>query len=1048
VQTNGGDTTPLPPVPSEGERRYVTVLFCDLVGSTALAERLDPEEFHELLETYLGVAFPAIYRFEGVVNQLAGDGLLAIFGAPIAHEDDPQRAVRAALAVRDAVQGLADRLSRDGGPRLTVRIGIHTGPVVVGSFGTDLKADYTAIGDTTNVAARLQTLAEPGAILLTDATWRLVRGFFDVRDAGMHEIRGKREQVRVWELLGRRHAATAMSAAEARGLTPYVGRSAELDTLVECYERLDRGRAQLVTITGGSGSGKSRLVYELRARLADDPPVVFEGYSSAMSRDVPYHPIMTMLRRYFGLEGGDGVETARQKLECCLDVDATVLDRSYPRLMALLAMPVEERHSAQGEDLRRETFDAVARLVVGASQRQPVIVVLEDVQWLDASSAELLGDLLARLQRSRILVVATMRPDAEVAWYTRAARTRIDLGPLGAEDIRAMVRSIVGGAVPRELEDRIVAKAAGSPFFVEELTRALLEEGHVVHDGGRVRLTRSVEELPLPGTVQEVIAARLDRLQPAERRVLQVAAVLGREFRIDDLTTLLRDERVDVGAAVAELERRGLVHRKLAKDAGELRFGESLTQEVAYEALLHRQRRELHRRVAAMVAARPGDGGPQRSALRAHHLARSDDREGALEAVLVAARDAESVPSYVTAAAFYEEAGRIGEQLLTERPGETSIERATLDAHVGLARLVVLFGLPMVDAARMAAERARPLAERLGEIDVLTSLLYFHGILILSSPGGDFAAGLAMTEEAVAMAERRGLTVQTRSLRRGLAINYALDGRFAEALAISQAMLDDLEEAEAGADPSDFHLSVRWVRAFVLFASDALDAAAAHGLATLETCRRLGNRTVGCIVGNLLAQIHLLRGEHEEAFRLASDAITVADAIGNLNALPSAAAIAIVSGTALGRLQDPERHLELLERGLTAGGLVQMNFRFVADAYVALGEAAAGLARADAAARVGGGRLRRTLIAISRGELLHALGRSPEATGAYDEAVALADATDAKSLFVQAAAGRVRLGGAPSGIVRRALEIARRLGMVREAATLAGALGSEDRPSA
>jgi adenylate cyclase len=296
-------------------------------------------------------------------------------------------------------------------------------------------------------------------------------------------------------------------------------------------------------------------VYELRAQLSDESPIVFEAYGSSMARDVAYQPVMTMMRRHFGLVGGDGPAVARRKIETLLAIDGSKLDQHYPRLMALLSMPADERREAEGDDLRRETFDAAARLVVGASQRRPVIVVLEDVQWFDEPSRALLGDLIARLQRSRIMVVATARPEGEIQWHTRAARTRVELGPLAGDEIRAMVRALVGTA-PRALEDLIVSKAAGSPFFAEELTRALLEAGHVVRENGRCRLARPVEDLPLPGTVQEAIAARLDGLGPAARRVAQVAAVLGRQFRIADLQRLLADEPVDVEAVVGELERR------------------------------------------------------------------------------------------------------------------------------------------------------------------------------------------------------------------------------------------------------------------------------------------------------------------------------------------------------------------------------------------------------------------------------------------------------------------------------------------------------------
>jgi len=333
---------------ADGERKQVTVLFCDLVGSTAIAERLDPEDFHDLLEKYLAVAFPAVYRFEGVVNQLAGDGLLALFGAPVAHEDDPQRAVRAALAVRDAVHGLAERLAAEGGPTLTVRIGVHTGPVVVGSFGTELKADYTAIGDTTNLASRLQGVAAPGMILISEATQRLVRGFFELRFAGEHTIKGKVEPVRAYEVLGRASKATAMSIAEARGLTPFAGREAELARLETCFAELGRGRSQVVTVVGGAGSGKSRLLFEFRRRLRGEQVTLFEAYSSSLGGGVLYHPVLGMLRRYFGLEADDSAAEKTEKLAARLGFGFDHLEHMYPRFSRFLAVSGEERTDVAG----------------------------------------------------------------------------------------------------------------------------------------------------------------------------------------------------------------------------------------------------------------------------------------------------------------------------------------------------------------------------------------------------------------------------------------------------------------------------------------------------------------------------------------------------------------------------------------------------------------------------------------------------------------------------------------------------------------------------
>ncbi|HWP64654.1 MAG TPA: AAA family ATPase, partial [Candidatus Limnocylindria bacterium] len=647
---------PPPAAALDGERRQVTVLFCDLVGSTAIAERLDPEEYHDLLQKYLTVAFPAIYRFEGVVNTLAGDGLMALFGAPVAHEDDPQRAIRAALAVREAVRGLAERVAADGGPALTVRIGVHTGPVVVGGFGTELKRDYTAIGDTPNVAARLQTLAAPGTVLVSDATYRLTNGFFEFESAGELVVKGKSEPVRAYRVLRRQTAATAMSIAAERGLTPFVGRRAELQRLEDAYTALARGQAQVVTVVGEAGLGKSRLVHEFRQRLAEEPVVFFESYCSSMSQGIPYHATLSMLRRFFGIELNEPHEQASGKLAGRLGVPIERLAEGYPLLTRLLSRPYAERRDAPPDELKRETYDAIARLLVGLSQDNPVVVQIEDMHWADEPSRDLLAALVATLERSRVMVLVTARPEGLPAWRTRAVRTDLALAPLPDDEVRAMTRAIVGGVLPREIEERLLVRAAGSPFFAEEFTRALVEEGQFVCEDGTCRPTRGSLDIPIPTTVQEVIAARLDRLPPPAKRLLQVASVLGRQFRPADAAALADDPGLDVDAAVAELERRGLVHRKHGGGEDELRFGESVTQEVAYEGLLLRQRRLLHDRAAALLEQRSGGDGVQRSALIAYHRARGDDRRAAVDALLAAGRDAEAVPSYVTAAQFYEQA--------------------------------------------------------------------------------------------------------------------------------------------------------------------------------------------------------------------------------------------------------------------------------------------------------------------------------------------------------------------------------------------------------
>ncbi|HTD27497.1 MAG TPA: adenylate/guanylate cyclase domain-containing protein, partial [Candidatus Elarobacter sp.] len=401
-----------------GERKQVTVLFCDLAGSTAIAERLDPEEYHDLLDEYLELAFREIYRVEGIVNQIAGDGLMALFGAPVAHEDAPQRALRAALAIDEALGRLNERL-RGRGLELRARIGIHTGPVVVGTVGNDLKMDYTAIGDTTNLAARLESLAAPGTILASEATYRLVRGFFQVRPTGPLVVKGKSEPVAAYEILGESAAATPMAIAAERGLTPLVGRDEELAQLQACFRRLEGSQAQVVAVVGDAGLGKSRLLYEFRRRLEGEPVIFFEGRCSALA--APYFPFINMLKHYFGLVRGDTADAACAKIAAKVgDHSAERVEREYPALGRLLGMRAGTAGESAPEELKRETFDAVTRLLLGKSQYAPVVVMLEDLHWIDDASRELLETLVARLAGARVMVLVTHRPDDRAAWRTRA----------------------------------------------------------------------------------------------------------------------------------------------------------------------------------------------------------------------------------------------------------------------------------------------------------------------------------------------------------------------------------------------------------------------------------------------------------------------------------------------------------------------------------------------------------------------------------------------------------------------------------------------------
>ena len=995
------------PAPALEERKLVTVLFCDLVGSTAIAEGLDPEEYRDLIEEYMALAFREIYAVEGVVNTLAGDGLMALFGAPIAHEDAPHRAVRAALAIREAL--LAFNAGRGPGSlELQVRIGIHTGPVVVGTVGNDLKMDYTAIGDTTNLAARLQTAARPGAILISHATYRLVRDAFVSEVAGPFQVKGRREPVAAYEVLGASEAVTPMALAEARGMTPFVGRDGELDKLLACWTRSLEGQPQMVAVVGAAGSGKSRLIYEFKQRIADQPAAYFEARCAALTQSIPYAPMTTMLREYFGLTIGEPKESACHKINASLseleDAPATL----HPHLCRMLSVHDDDAVPVPPEEQRQQTFEAVAKLVYLTSRRRPVVMILEDLHWMDEASREMVALAAAHIEDERMTLVVSHRPDFEPSWRASAALTRLQLRALTDDDVQAIMRAVAGGRLPSALEERILAKAEGNPFFTEEITRALVDDGYLLRGDGHIRLTRPVAEIGIPDNVQELIGARLDRLGPHAKRVAQVAAVFGRQFHRAQLAQILTSEGIDVARELDRLERRGIVHRKHMRVADEYRFGESLVQEVAYEALLLKERRQLHERIGLLLEREGADRDPERMALLAHHFARSDNRRKAIEALLRAAHRAEGLPSYTAAAAFFRQAWELADAALVEAGGnDAELKHAVVDATFGVVRITVLYGPTHTDEAERAAQRGRELAKEMGNVETLAGLYTFHGLALTGDARERFGQGLALIEEGLALVQRAGLELAATSISRGLAWTYAIDGQLTLARRTIDWVVQDLEVRGQRDKVTDVYFGARWVREGILYVSDDLTAAAESARETHELALAAPNRTAQSASAATLAQVHFERTEYAEAKRWADKSLEIAQSIGSLAGIRIASAVALASRIELGEPTNVGAYVEAIEDGLAHGGTLPLNSRLVIEALLMAGEVARAKRIVEVTYGRGGGRLREVTTAAARGDVLLRLGPAHwvEAERWYGQALALAQVIGAASTEAAALIG-------------------------------------------
>lgn len=994
-----------------GERKQVTVLFCDLAGSTAVAGGLDPEVYREVLDQYVALAMHEVYRFEGIVNQLSGDGFMALFGAPVAHEDAPQRAVLAAVAIRDALAHFNDQLQRERGVALPARIGLNTGPVVVGTVGNDLKMDYTAIGDTTNLAARLEQLAQPGTILISEATARLVRGLARLRQVGPLVVKGKAEPVLAHEVLDVREQTSPMSVAAERGLTPFVGRDEELAQLDACFGRIQGHYTQVVSVVGAAGSGKSRLIYEFRQRQADaDAPVtVFEGRCAALTQSIPLAPFVAMLRQYFDLSPSDDEASAWAKVERRVGKDVAEIDAAYPLLCRVLSLPAATPTDLPLERLKRETFEAIAKLVHSESQRGPVVLVLEDLHWIDEPSQELLEMAIARLSRAAVMILLSHRPEYRPQWRTEAAVTQVHLRPLLDADVLRIGRSLAGGALPDELEARILAKAEGSPFFAEEITRSLVEEGFLSSGDGAVRVTRPIDEVLIPGSVREVIAARLDRLSPAAKHVAQLAAVLGRQFHREQLAQLLADEPVDLAQELDALRRRGVIHRKSLFSDDEYRFGESLTQEVAYDSLLHRQRRALHGRVAALIEA-GGEGGLARAALLAHHFARSDDRVRAVETMLRAAEEAERLPSFRTALDLYRQAWEIGEALLGDSPDDARVRRWLMDATLGFTRVTVLYGSSADPDAERAALRGRELALQLGVREAAGTLRTMHGMLLTVDPER-FAEGVAITEAAVAEARESGDPMLALSASRAVAWHYLLDGRFDAARTTIEWVERGLIERDGAPGVAETYLAARLMHDGILQASDELDVAFARANETFALADRAANHTVRAGTSVLLAQLHLQRAEFAAARDWAARGLEIAEQIGNVAGLQRPRALQLAARVALGEAVTMGALGDALEDGMRRGGNALLATQAIVDTCIALGE----LGRAERVARLAmeraAGRYRQVLAGAALADVLVRLGPSSwaEAERCIDRNLGIAEAIGARAFTAQLLVAAARL---------------------------------------
>jgi adenylate cyclase len=705
-------------IEADGERKQVTVLFADVKGSMDLAEQQDPEEWRRIMQGFFSILADEVRRFEGTVDKFTGDGIMAVFGAPVAHEDHARRACFAALRMLDDIAEYAAELRRRHGLNFSVRIGVNSGEVVAGAIGGG-EDGYTAVGHTVGLAQRMEALAEPGKAYLTEATAELARGFLALDDLGEFEIKGASRPVRVFELAGVGSAHSRLDLSRERGFSRFVGRDEEMATLEEALERAVAGEGAAVGIVAEPGVGKSRLCHELAERARARGIEVFECQGQAHGREIPFMPVLQMLRSYFGIADADAERIVREKIAG----RALLLDPAFaeelPVLFDFLGVPDPERPlpqlSAEARD--RALRGVVCHLVRAPRRRHPIVTIVEDLHWVDRASEVLLGELLDSVEGTQTLAIVNFRPEYEPAWTGPPDYHRIALGPLGPAGTAELLHDLAGDDPSLDgLAELIHERTAGNPFFIEEIVRELAESGGLAGKRGAYRLAKPVEDAGVPASVQTVLAARIDRLRPEAKRLLQVASVAGKEVGERALRLAAGLEPDEIDPLLSTLIGSGFLYEVELYPERILAFRHPLTREVAYGSQLGEQRAATHAAVARATIELNPERADELAALIASHMESGGE-------VLEAAR-------WSARAAYWAGNSHPGDALrLWRRTMELADELPESEEIAALAvasRLLQLqyawrLGMDAEEEARLAAE-AEEIAARTGDLHSLAML--------------------------------------------------------------------------------------------------------------------------------------------------------------------------------------------------------------------------------------------------------------------------------------------------------------------------------------
>ncbi len=857
----------------EGERKQVTVLFADVRGSMALQEQVDAEAWRTIMDGFFHVLADGVHRYEGTVTQFTGDGIMALFGAPIAHEDHAQRACYAALQLQNDVKRYASEVRKQQGLDFAVRLGLNSGEVVVAAIGDDLHMDYTAIGHTVGLAQRMETMADPGTVFLTEHTASIVGGFFAMRDLGPMTVKGVQGELGVRELQGVGAARSRLDVARAGGFSKFVGRDGEMRTLHDALERARSGDGQVVGVVALAGTGKSRLCYEFTQQCSAQHIPVYEAHGVAHGKAVPLLPMLEFMRRFFRVTEQDTDQQARQKVAGMLLLLDKAFDDVLPVLFEFLGIPDAQRPVPQGmapEAKQRQLFGMVQQLMRQATA--PAVLLFEDLHWFDAASLGFVEAFVEAVPGAHALLLVSFRPEFEAEWTRQSTYQQIALAPLDAEATTYMLDDLLGqdpslNGVPQLIRDG----TGGNPFFIEEAVQDLAEHGGLAGAKGAYTLTRPIEELTIPATVQAVLSARIDRLPEGQKDILQTAAVIGRTFSEPVLRRVLADAPVDLEAVLHALVGAQFLYATGQYPQAEYIFKHALTQEVAYHSQLTDRRTRTHTAVAQAIEALYSDDLDERAAVLAHHHEAAGDHLPAAQWHRRAARwiGSSDIPA---ALHHWQQVG----VLVAALPESEESDRLAAEACFQMLNWGWRAGMSAEEATGFF-ERGKELATRLND---MRGLWLLHGIYgaIRGYTEGDVRANVEFAEEAARIAEARGLDSWMD------AVSLFAIGRLDDALAAAQHSMELTRE-----DP-DFDLEIVGFRIHVLARVQAGYFLALTGRASdgerlcrqaLDAGRQMGEtETLGWGAGYLCG-VEALQGATAAAQAHGQEGLHIAETIGS-----------------------------------------------------------------------------------------------------------------------------------------------------------------------